>query len=336
MGVDEQDLRQRLMAAADRAGAPSFAVAPLASRIRRRRAKIIGLASGSLLAVAAIAVTVPVALTNSSTGPTLVPGAPSAAALRLSFTVAVNGQSRARPKNAPPPVFTLIPGKHLSISVGVLVQAHATVTNLWLGIAKGGIGSPGPDGQRPPGLQPVLAHARGPLTAGQHTFRLAWTMPSHLPRGTSLSLVAAWQQPDARIGAPIAELVPPPGSVMSAAQACRQVMGRSISGVSFSGVERVRLVLTKYDKGEPVESTRDVGTAIPPRTLVWVIEVHAKAIHWQLPRPLPSHHTPARPDTDFSVVMNARTAIMSDFGESNHWPLPLSKLGTVVSLPPQC
>jgi len=106
--------------------------------------------------------------------------------------------------------------------------------------------------------------------------------------------------------------------------------------VSFSGVERVRLVLSKYDKDEPVESTRDVGTAIPPRTLVWVIEVHAKAIHWQLPSPLPNHHTPARPDTDFSVVMNARTAIMSDFGENNHWPLPLSKLGTVVSLPPQC
>jgi len=266
----------------------------------------------------------------------LVPGAPSAVALRLSFTVAVNGQSRARPKNAPPPVFTLTPGKHLSISVGVIVQAHATVTNLWLGIAKGGIGSPGPDGQRPPGLQPVLAHARGPLTPGQHTFRLTWTMPPHLSRGTSLSLVAAWQQPDARIGAPIAELVPPPGSVMSAAQACRQVMGRSIPGVSFSGVERVRLVLSKYDKDEPVESTRDVGTAIPPRTLVWVIEVHAKAIHWQLPSPLPNHHTPARPDTDFSVVMNARTAIMSDFGENNHWPLPLSKLGTVVSLPPQC
>src|SRR5216683_894595 len=134
MVVDEQDLRQRLNAAADRVRVPSFAVAPLVGRIRRRRAKIIGLASGSLLAVAAIAVAVPVALTTPSTGPMLVPGAPSAVALRLSFTVAVNGQSRARPKNAPPPVLTLTPGKHLSISVGVIVQAHATVTNLWLGI----------------------------------------------------------------------------------------------------------------------------------------------------------------------------------------------------------
>jgi hypothetical protein len=105
--------------------------------------------------------------------------------------------------------------------------------------------------------------------------------------------------------------------------------------VSFSGVERVRLVLTRYDMGNPIESTRNAGTAVAPRTPVWVIEVHAKAVHWQLPYPAPDH-MPARPDTGFSVVMNARTAVMSDFGESNHWALPLSELGTVVSLPPQC
>lgn len=336
MVPDDPELRQRLKATANRVRAPSFTVAPLVGRIRRRRGKIIGVASGSLLAVAAIAVAVPVALSSPSPVSMLAPSAPAVAELRLSFTVAVNGQARVRPKNAPPPVFTLTPGEHVSISVGVIAQAHATVTNLWLGIAGGGIGSPGPGGQRPPGLQPVLAHIRGPLTPGRHTFRLTWTMPSHLPRGASLSLIAAWQQPNASIGAPIAELVPPPGSVMSAAQACRQVTGRSIPGVSFSGVERVRLVLTRYDKDEPVESTRDVGTGIPPRTLVWVIEVHAQAIHWQLPYPLPHHHPPARPDTDFTVVMNARTAVMSDFGESDHWPLPLSKLGTVVSLPLGC
>ena len=149
-------------------------------------------------------------------------------------------------------------------------------------------------------------------------------------------LAAGWQQPNDSIGSFIAELVPPPGSVMTAAQACRQVMRRTIPGVSFSGAERVRLVLTRYAHN-PIESTREQGTArqIPLRTLVWVIEVYAKAIHWQLAYRAPSH-TAAHPDTDFSVVMNARTAVMSDFGESNHWPLPLSKLGTVVSLPPQC
>jgi hypothetical protein len=334
MVLDEQELRQRLKATAERIGAPHFTVARLAGRIRRHRAKIIGLASGSLLAVAGIAVAVPVALSSPRPGPIL--GAPLQIASRVSFTVAVNSQHPARLKNAPPPVFTFTPGKHLSISVGLIVHAHAKVTNLWLGIAKAGIGTPGPDGQRPPGMQPVLAHAPGPLTPGAHTFRLAWTMPAHLPRGASISLVAGWQQPEAEFGASIADLVLPPGSVMSAAQACRQVVGTPIQGASFSGVERVRLVLTRYAANQPLESTHDVGTAIPPRTLVWVIEVHAKAIHWRLPISLPNHQASARPDTDFSVVMNARTAVMSDFSESNHWPLPLSQLGTVVSLPPQC
>jgi hypothetical protein len=148
MVVDEQELRQRLKATAERIGTPQFTVALLAGRIRRHRAKIIGLASASLLAVAGIAVAVPVALSSPRPGPIL--GAPLRIALRVSFTVAVNGQHPARLKNAPPPVFTFSPGKHLSISVGLIVHAHAKVTNLWLGIAKAGIGTPGPDGQRPP------------------------------------------------------------------------------------------------------------------------------------------------------------------------------------------
>jgi hypothetical protein len=333
MVLEEQDLRQRLTATADRVQGASFTAADVAGRIRRRRAKIIGLASGLLLAVAAVAVAVPVTLINPSPGPESVP---SVVKMRVSFTVTVNGQRRTRPKNAPPPVFTFHRGEHLSIKVGVLVQQHAKVTNLWLGITRGKLGSPGPGGQRPAGLQPVLAHSPGQLTPGPHTFRLAWTMPAHLPRGGSVLLAAGWQQPNASIGSFIAELVPPPGSVMTAAQACRRVMRKAIPGVSFSAARRVRLVVTRYAHN-PIESTREVGTArqIPLGTLVWVIEVHAKAVHWQLAYPPPSQ-TAAHPDTDFSVVMNARTAIMSDFGESNHWPLPLSKLGTVVSLPPQC
>jgi hypothetical protein len=333
MVLDEQDLRMRLKAAADQVRTPGFTAAEVASRIRRRRTKIIGLASGCLLAVAAVAVAVSVTLINP--GPGGVVSAPAVVRLRLSFTVTVNGQTRARTKNGPP-VFTLRPREHLSIGVGVLVHEHAKVTNLWLGITRGTLGSPGPGGRRPAGLQPVLAHIRGPLTPGPHAFRLAWTMPAHLPRGGSVLLGAGWEQPDASIGSFITEFVLPPGSVMSATQACRQVMKRAIPGVSFSGAERVRLVLTRYAHN-PIETTRIVGTAlqIPLRTLVWVVEVHAKAIHWQLPF-LPPTHRPTRPDTDFSVVMNARTAVMSDFGESNHWPLPLSELGTVTSLPPRC
>jgi hypothetical protein len=125
----------------------------------------------------------------------------------------------------------------------------------------------------------------------------------------------------------------PPG-VMSAAQACRQVVGRAPRGF-FTHAERVHLVLTTYTKGEVAESQGDVSGAMPPRTLVWVVEVHAKAIHWNHSVPY-GYQAPARPDTDFSVVMNARTGQVSDQGECTCWPLPLAKVGTVVSLPPQC
>ena len=126
----------------------------------------------------------------------------------------------------------------------------------------------------------------------------------------------------------------PPRGVISAAQACRLVVGRASPGF-FTGLERVHLVLTTYAKGEPVESRGGVSSGMPPQTLVWVVEVHAKSIHWD--HSVPSgYKQPARPDTDYSVVMNARTGQLSDAGECTCWPLPLSKVGTVVSLPPDC
>ena len=125
----------------------------------------------------------------------------------------------------------------------------------------------------------------------------------------------------------------PPG-VMSAAQACRQVIGRAPRGF-FTHAERAHLVLTTYAKGEPVESHGDISSGMPPQTLVWVVEVHAKAIHWNHSTPS-AYQAPARPDTDYSVVMNARTGEISDQGECTCWPLPLAKVGTIVSLPPEC
>jgi len=125
----------------------------------------------------------------------------------------------------------------------------------------------------------------------------------------------------------------PPG-VMSAAQACKQVVGKAGAGF-FTGPKKVHLVLTTYEKGEPVESQGDISTGMPPQTLVWVVEVHAKAIHWDHSTPA-GYTPPARPDTDYSVVMNARTGKVTDQGECTCWPLPLSGLGTVVSLSPEC
>jgi len=121
---------------------------------------------------------------------------------------------------------------------------------------------------------------------------------------------------------------------MSAARACKQVVDRASRGF-FIRVEQVHLVLTTYAMGEPTASGGDLSTGMPPRTLVWVVEVHAKAINWDHSVP-PGYQPPARPDTDFSVVMNARTGLVTDSGECSCWPLPLSKVGTVVSLPPKC
>jgi hypothetical protein len=137
----------------------------------------------------------------------------------------------------------------------------------------------------------------------------------------------------------------PPG-VMSAARACRLVLGRAAQGF-FTRVEQVHLVLTSYAKGEPVESQGDISSGMPADTLVWVVEVHAEAIHWDHSAPS-AHRARAsqgapsrilkspRPDTDFSVVMNARTGWASDAGECTCWPLPLGRLGSVISLPPGC
>jgi hypothetical protein len=125
-----------------------------------------------------------------------------------------------------------------------------------------------------------------------------------------------------------------PRGVMPATQACRLLIGKTGRGF-LTGPEQVHLVLTSYAKGEPVESQGDISSGMPPQTLVWVVEVHAKAINWDHSTP-PGYKAPAQPDTDFSVVMNARTGSVSDQGECACWPLPLSKVGTVVSLPPKC
>ena len=125
-----------------------------------------------------------------------------------------------------------------------------------------------------------------------------------------------------------------PRGVISAAQACRLVVGKAGPGF-FTGPEQVHLVLTTYAKGEPVESQGDISSGMPPQTLVWVVEVHARAIHWDHSVPSGSK-PPAQPDTDYSAVMNARTGYVSDHGECTCWPLPLSEVGIVVSLPPTC
>jgi len=125
-----------------------------------------------------------------------------------------------------------------------------------------------------------------------------------------------------------------PAGVMPANQACRQVVTKAPKGF-FVGVRQVHLVLTTYKKGEPIEARGDVSSGFAPNALVWVVEVHAAAVHWDHSVP-PGYQPPKQPYTDFSVVLNARTGRVSDQGECRCWPLPLGQAGTLVSLPPQC
>jgi len=101
-----------------------------------------------------------------------------------------------------------------------------------------------------------------------------------------------------------------PSGVMTATAACRHVVRPGRTGF-FVGPKRVHLVLTTYARGEPIQSQGDVSTGMPPRALVWVVEVHARAVHWNHSVPA-GYQAPGPPYTDFSVVMNARTGRVSD------------------------
>ncbi len=125
----------------------------------------------------------------------------------------------------------------------------------------------------------------------------------------------------------------PPG-VISAEQACRRVVDGPFASALHS-VEQVHLVLTTYGKGVPVESQGDMSTGMPPDTLVWVVDVHAKKVDVIFSSPL-GGSPPILPGTEYSVVMNARTGVGTDSGTGDSWPLPLSTVGTLVSLPPTC
>jgi hypothetical protein len=203
--LDEQELRDRLAATADQADPPSFTAERLIPRIRRRRARVLGLAAGSLLAAAAIGVAVPVAL-SASPAPSTTVAQPPNVSLQLSFTVTVNGQSRTVPAGGPVPRFTVAPGERLSVRISVTARPQARVTALWLGVADDGVSSPGADGRQPAGLRPVFAHAGRLPAPGERTFAATWTVPAQAA-GATLWLAASWDQPDAGIGRPIAELV---------------------------------------------------------------------------------------------------------------------------------
>lgn len=211
MSFDEQELRRRLAAAAMQASAPRFSVEALARRIQRRRAQVIAAVSAPFLAVAALAVVVPVALSGAGP-PGTAPGKPAKIPFRPSVTVTVtdvSGHHTVQPAaQVPQPLFAVSPGERLVIHVDVTVPRHATVTALWLGIT-GNVWGSGPGG-RPTGMHPVLAHTRRPLRTGGHRFRFGWTVPAWMRPGNTRWLTMAWAFKDGEAGGGIAQFGVPP------------------------------------------------------------------------------------------------------------------------------
>jgi len=209
MSFDEQELRRRLAAAAMEASAPRFSVESLARRIRRRRTQVIGAVSAPFLAVAALAVAVPVALSGAGSP---VRGHPAVLPFRPSVTVTVtdvSGHHTVRPAaHVPQPLFAVSPGERLVIHVDVTVPRHATVTALWLGIT-GNLWGFGPAG-RPVGMHPVLAHTRHPLRAGEQRFRFGWTVSAGMRAGNTRWLTMAWVFKDGGAVGGIAQFGVPP------------------------------------------------------------------------------------------------------------------------------
>jgi hypothetical protein len=168
--------------------------------------------------------------------------------------------------------------------------------------------------------------------------KLVTSRPAGLIRATALvvmaaaaalALAACGQRPAGPANVTSASL---PRGVISAQRACDLVVRHARPG-TFAGIDWVHLVLTTYGKGEPLESNGDYSAGMPRNALVWVVEVHARIIHMTYSRPPGAH--PMRL-TDFSEVMNARTGRGTDFGLGHSSPLPMSKLGPMVSLPARC
>src|SRR5258708_29930631 len=124
---------------------------------------------------------------------------------RVTFATSINGGPASLAKDLTLPSYPVHPGEHLLVSVVVTVPRHVTVTALWLGICHDSWGW-GP-GDRPTGMNPILAHSRQPLPAGVRTFGLRWRLAEGR-LGASSYLCTAWlsHQPPAAVARAIAVL----------------------------------------------------------------------------------------------------------------------------------
>ena len=331
MSIDERELRSRLAESAALAGPPRFTTEDLAARVRRirrgrrRRAGII--AAVSAVAVAS-AVAIPLTLGGTSRPVT---AAPPPAPPGLSYTVTVNGQTRAVPANGAAQLFSVTPGERLTVTVEVTVPGPRAMTSLWLGITSGVLSGHA-------NMEPVLAAStRVPLRPGAHRFVLHWTVPAGLAPGTSrqLSVEWAWRGPEpGNAEREVADFaVPLPSGATSPAAVARRLRTKALHAVAICDGARpawIRAVRTTFSKAMTVVGGGNDIADKADGAVYLVLMKGDFTLYGGGPVPscaqAPTGHY-------FSAIVAAATFVTLEAGLGNRPPpVPLQTLGPVLHL----
>ncbi len=333
MSIDERELRSRLAESAALAGPPRFTTEDLAARVRRirrgrrRRAGIIA----ALSAVVVVASAVAIALTLGGTSQPVI-SEPGPRPPGLSYTVTVNGQTRAIPATGAAQLFTVTPGERLTMTVQVTVPGPQAMTALWLGITNGVLSGHA-------NMEPVLAAStRVPLRPGAHRFVLHWTVPAGLAPGTSRQLSAEWAWRGPEPGSAEREVasfaVPLPSGAAAPAAVARHLRTKALHAVTICDGARpawIRAVRTTFSKAMAVVGG---GNDIADKAAGAVYLVLMKgdfAFRDSGPVRPCAHGGPT--GRYFTAVFDAATFVTLEAGLGNRpLPVPLQTLGPALNL----
>jgi len=336
MSIDERELRSRLAETAALAGPPRFTTEDLAARVRRIRRRRGGAGIIAVSAAAAVALAVAVPFTRGGTSQPVM-SVPAPAAPGLSYTVTVNGQTRAVPATAGGrPLFTVIPGERLTMTVEVTVPRPRAMTALWLGITNGLL-SPRPDG--PADMSPILAAStRVPLRPGSHRFVLHWTVPAGLRAGTSRQLSAEWAwsgpEPGEAEGDVADFAVRLPSAAAFPAAAAARLRTMALHAVTICGGARPAWILAVRTTSSKAMAVAGEGDDIADNATDAVYLVLMKgdfALDTGAPAPPCAPYRPA--GHYFSAIVDVATFVTLEVGVGDRPPLvPLQTLGPVLDL----
>ncbi len=334
MSIDERELRSRLAESAALAGPPRFTTEDLAARVRRirrgrrRRAGIIAALSAVVVVVASA---VAIALTLGGTSQPVI-SEPGPRPPGLSYTVTVNGQTRAVPATGAAQLFTVTPGERLTMTVQVTVPGPQAMTALWLGITNGVLSGHA-------NMEPVLAAStRVPLRPGAHRFVLHWTVPAGLAPGTSRQLSAEWAWRGPEPGSAEREVasfaVPLPSGAAAPAAVARHLRTKALHAVTICDGARpawIRAVRTTFSKAMAVVGG---GNDIADKAAGAVYLVLMKgdfAFRDSGPVRPCAHGGPT--GRYFTAVFDAATFVTLEAGLGNRpLPVPLQTLGPALNL----